>query len=301
MFSRTRSKRNKSRTRSKSRSITKTRSRQTPIFDIFQEGLIRGSEHLAFDPEKAYAYVEHPTEGWRVYLRSCGFVHVDGDPDKSHFLVVKKTGKPAYSYSWEPPKGQMEGKDLGRSKPITHYLLENVRREMEEEAAIKNITSIRHTGLIYQNQEKTYPPNWYFQYHIYEVTISEDELRRIAEHFKWIAEHPKGFARFKRDRREKDAIAFYNPKMKIYGSWAPGIIKMYLESSSQQHGGNKFAVGARIKMRYVPEIVGTIVEIKGPMYFIKWDATGKVGSLMEEQLLGINEANKNNSNVEFNF
>ena len=222
----------KSRTRSKNRK-TRTRAktpRPVPIFDVFQKGLIRGSEHLAFDPEKAYAYVEHPTEGWRVYLRSCAFVHLEGETDKSHFLVVKKTGKPAYSYSWEPPKGQMEGKDLGRSKPITHYLLENVRREMEEEAAIHNITSIRHTGLIYQNQEKTYPPNWYFQYHVYEVTISEKELEKVMEHFQWIADHPEEFARLKRDQREKDAVAWYNPpSMKVYGSWSPGIIKMYLE------------------------------------------------------------------------
>ena len=45
----------------------------TPIFDVFQKGLIRGSERLAYDPAKSYAYVEHPTEGWRVYLRSCVF------------------------------------------------------------------------------------------------------------------------------------------------------------------------------------------------------------------------------------
>ena len=44
-----------------------------PLFNVFQKGLIRGSERLAFDPEKTYAYVEHPTEGWRVYLRSCMF------------------------------------------------------------------------------------------------------------------------------------------------------------------------------------------------------------------------------------
>ncbi len=199
------------------------------IYNVFQPGLVRGAARLAHDPAKRYAYVEHPTEGWRVYLRSAAFIHEEGDRRRNRFIVVKKTGADPRARTWEPPKGQMEGKDLGRSKPITHYLLENVRREMEEEAAIKNITSIRHTGLIYQNQEKTYPSNWYFQYHIYEVTINEDELGRVIEHFKWIAEHPKGFARFKRDRKEKDAIAFYNPKMKIYGSWAPGIIKMYLE------------------------------------------------------------------------
>ena len=38
----------------------------TPIFDVFQKGLVRGSERLPYDPTKAYAYVEHPTEGWHA-------------------------------------------------------------------------------------------------------------------------------------------------------------------------------------------------------------------------------------------
>ena len=37
------------------------------IHDIFQSGLKRGSERLPYAPQKRYFYVEHPTEGWRVY------------------------------------------------------------------------------------------------------------------------------------------------------------------------------------------------------------------------------------------
>lgn len=204
------------------------------IYNIFQPGLIRGSERLPFDPEKAYAFVEHPTEGWRVFLRSCAFVHVAGDTRKDHFLVVKKTGASPLAKSWEPPKGQMEGKDLGSKGLIMGYLRENVRREMAEEAAIHNTKSIKYTGLVYQGRERDYPANWFFQYHIFEVTISWSELERIEDHFQWIAEHPAAFARFKRDRREKDAIAFYDEgKTKIYGSWSPGIVSLYLGPTSR--------------------------------------------------------------------
>lgn len=202
------------------------------IYNIFQPGLIRGSEKLPFDPEKAYAFVEHPSEGWRVYLRSCAFVFVGKTmpQNKSHFIVVKKTDAPTNGKSWEPPKGQMEGKDLGPKGPIMSYLRENVRREMEEEAAIHNTKSIKYTGLVYQGKEKDYPPNWVFQYHIFEVLISTNELREMVEHFQWIKEHSVAFAKFKRDKREKDAIEFYNPeKTKLYGSWSPGIVAMYLE------------------------------------------------------------------------
>ena len=60
-----------------------------PIFDVFQKGLVRGSERLPYDPSKSYAYIEHPTEGWRVYLRSCVFLHpIYEDFDLKHFLAL---------------------------------------------------------------------------------------------------------------------------------------------------------------------------------------------------------------------
>ena len=63
------------------------------IFDVFQKGLIRGSEKLPYDPSKSYAYVEHPLEGWRVYLRSCIFLHPTYEPfHLKRFLVVKRRG-----------------------------------------------------------------------------------------------------------------------------------------------------------------------------------------------------------------
>ena len=112
------------------------------------------------------------------------------------------------------------------------YLEENVRREMEEESAIHSVHNLRFTGLVFQDTEKTYPPNWAFQYVIFQAFVDQKEIDSAWDHFEWIKEHPKGFARFKRDRREKDAITWYNPRTtKLYGSWAPGIVKMYLEAN----------------------------------------------------------------------
>jgi len=198
--------------------------------NIFQEGLIRGSMHLPFDPVKAYAFVEHPTEGWRVFLRSAIFLHDATKPfSAKHFIVVKKTGASPDGPTWEPPKGQMEGKDLGKRGPIMKYLEENVRREMEEESAIQKVHNLRFTGIVFQGTEDDYPSNWFFQYVIFQAFIDQKEIDAAWDHFEWIKEHPKGFARFKRDRREKDAIAWYNPRTtKLYGRWAPGIVKMYL-------------------------------------------------------------------------
>ena len=62
-----------------------------PILDVFQPGLRRGGEYLPHDPKKKYFYVEHPKEGWRVYLRSAAFLHPIVSPqfNKQNFLVVK--------------------------------------------------------------------------------------------------------------------------------------------------------------------------------------------------------------------
>ena len=201
-----------------------------PLFDVFQSGLKRGSERLPFDPAKSYAYVEHPTEGWRVYLRSCVFLHAEHDPRKQHFLVVKRTGARWSTPTWEPPKGQMEGKDgITGNKSILELLTENVLRETEEESHVENIKHLRHTGLAFQSQEKDFPANWYFQYHIFQGIVDDVEINRSFETFKWIKEHPAAFKRWRRDRREKDAVSWFDPaKTPLNPRWCPDIVALYL-------------------------------------------------------------------------
>jgi len=178
-----------------------------PIFNVFDRELIRGKEKFPdFMRYRKFAYVEHPVEGWRVFLRSCAIIRVEGMAAKDKFIVVKSTNRA----TWEPPKGLLEDKDLGPRENILTSLLRNVRREIEEEAAVYHTKSIKYTGLVLQGQETSYPPNWYFQYHIFEVVISQSEWMKIQEHFNWIAEHPASFARLKRDYREKNAVAIYD-------------------------------------------------------------------------------------------
>ena len=199
------------------------------ILDVFQKGLIRGSAQLPHDPSKRYAYVEHPTEDWRVYLRSCVFLHPLSEPfHPMRFLVVKRTGAYYKSASWEPPKGQMEGKDL-KNVSMLELLKENARRETEEEAHINQITNLKHTGLVFQSQERDYPPNHFFQYHIFQGGLTPEQINQSVATFEWIKAHPKGFARWKRDRREKDAVAWFDPKRtRLNRRWCPDIVALYL-------------------------------------------------------------------------
>lgn len=207
--------------------------RGPPIFDVFQPGLRRGSENLPHDPTKSYAYVEHPIEGWRVYLRSCVFLYQMGEANPMNFLVVKRTGARPTSPTWEPPKGQMEGKDIRAHprSPIMDLLAENVRRESFEEAHITQITNLIHTGLAFQSQEVGAPPNHFFQYHIFHGLLTPAQIKQSFDTFAWIKEHPKAFARFKRDRKEKDAVAWYSPRhTRLNPRWCPGILALYLSS-----------------------------------------------------------------------
>ena len=203
-------------------------------FDVFQPGLIRGEEHLPYDPEKGYFYVEHPSEGWRVYLRAACFVHEEGVPfDAKRFLVVKRTGAHPNSKAWEPPKGQMEGKDALKHPrtAIIELIKQNVRREVEEEAHINVLHNLEHTGMIYQAIEPDFKPNTYFQYHIFHATAPAKAIQRGLNWFAWLKEHPKYFARMKRDKKEKDDLRWFDVRQTMMmGRWSPSIAAMYIQA-----------------------------------------------------------------------
>jgi len=209
------------------------------IINVFQNGLVRGSEVSAwakkqgYGPNKKYFYVEHPEEGWRVFMRACCFIHINGDRNPSKFVVVKNTDESPNNKTWEPPKGQTEGKDGLRdpSMPLLEVLQENLRREVEEEAKIHNLQRMKHTGLVLQSAETQYDKNTYFQYHIFQAFIDEDEYTNAEEKFIWYKEHPKAWNKLRKDNREKDAIGWFDPvKTKLYGRWSPTIVALYLNS-----------------------------------------------------------------------
>lgn len=203
------------------------------LLDIHQPGLLRGAERLAYAPHKRYFYVQHPTEGWKVFLRACCFIHEAGNPDPKRFLVVKRYGAKEDTKSWEPPKGQMEGKD-GLAHPdwsILDLLTENVHREVEEESKIKKFEQIRYTGLVLQSVEKDYPPNTYFQYHVFQAIVSPLEIQNALAEFEWLNAHPKYFERLRKDKREKDALAWFDPRRtKLMGKWSPSLVVLYLQN-----------------------------------------------------------------------
>jgi len=209
-----------------------TKDSTTGLFNVFEPGLLRGAARLAFAPHKKYFYVEHPSEGWRVYLRACTFIHDASKPfNPSDFLVVKRKDATPTSKAWEPPKGQMEGKDAKPANaPLIELMAENVRREVEEESKIRELHHLRYTGLVVQSKEPDYPPNHYFQYHIFQAVVTPEEIEKAQEEFKWLNAHPKYFARMRSDVREKDALTWFDPvKTRLMGKWSPTIVALYIQ------------------------------------------------------------------------
>ena len=215
------------------------------IINVFQSGLERGSEVSAwakkngYGPNKKYFYVQTPgyendhKSGFRVFMRACCFIHLKGSHEPYRFIVVKNTDESPNGKTWEPPKGQTEGKDglSDPSMPLLHVLAENLRREVEEEAKIEVIDKLQHTGLVLQSRESQYPNNTFFQYHIFKAFIDISEFEKAKEKFLWYKQHPKAFARLRKDSREKDAIDWFNPtQTKLYGKWSPSIVALYLNS-----------------------------------------------------------------------
>jgi hypothetical protein len=203
-----------------------------PILNVFEKNLKRGSERLAFDPQKRYAYVEHPLYKWRVYLRSAAFIYII-DPNKKHDLskfVIVKTAK---INSWEMPKGQMEGKDINLRDSILSLLYRNVKREIFEESGLKGIQNLKYTGKVFQGVEKNYPSNTFFQYHIFKGFITKEQFDKAKERFEWLKENPDKFNELTRDKKEKDSIDIHSNKTPFRKGWGRKIANLYLESAKE--------------------------------------------------------------------
>jgi hypothetical protein len=126
----------------------------------------------------------------------------------------------------------MEAKDASKH-PRTHIerlIKENVRREVYEEAHIGTLHNFTHTGLVFQAREPDYPPNTYFQYHVFQATTPTPVIQKALSWFAWLKDHPKYFARMKRDKKEKDAIRWFDPReTQLMGKWSPSIVALYLK------------------------------------------------------------------------
>jgi hypothetical protein len=125
----------------------------------------------------------------------------------------------------------MEGKDALKHPrtSVLDLLKQCVRREVEEEAHINKLNNMEHTGLVLQAIEPDFMPNTYFHYHIFRAQAPLKSIQRGLNWFTWLKAHPRFFARMKRDKKEKDALTWFDPAAtKLMGRWSPKLVPMYI-------------------------------------------------------------------------
>jgi ADP-ribose pyrophosphatase YjhB (NUDIX family) len=127
----------------------------------------------------------------------------------------------------------MEGKDLRPDATVMQLLEENVRREVAEESKITKLLNVRHTGLVFESVEPDFPPNTYFQYHVFQAFVEESDFEAAKVTFTEYATKPEEWAALTPDEREKDDIDWFKRgKTGLYGRWAPSIVQMYQRAHS---------------------------------------------------------------------
>jgi hypothetical protein len=115
---------------------------------------------------------------------------------------------------------------------LVHLLAKSALRETQEEGHldIQGFVDLKYTGLVFQSQEKDYPKNHFFQYHIFQGFMKSAAIEASFDKFDWFQEHPKAFARQSRDKKETDAVAWFSPKKTPLNSrWCPTIVFSYMK------------------------------------------------------------------------
>jgi hypothetical protein len=96
---------------------------------------------------------------------------------------------------------------------------------------VNKLNALEYTGMVYQNREKDYPPNWFFQYHIFRAVSPTKTIQSALDWFAWLKAHPRFFARMKRDKKEKDELRWFDLReTKMMGRWSPSITAMYIQA-----------------------------------------------------------------------
>lgn len=195
-------------------------------FDIFREDLIRGVSGTENRPEKRALYVEDKETGIRVYIRVVVFIH----NLPTSFLVVKTTWRKSDDFSWEPPKGGVEGKDIGESTDLLSILENAVRRETLEEAKISHLDNLHYSGYFFQGKEKEYDNKTFFQYHIFQATVRYDVLNNARKEFEYYRNNREAWDKLPKECKEKNSIGFFRSDTKIAGRWSPTLVDFYLKN-----------------------------------------------------------------------
>jgi 8-oxo-dGTP pyrophosphatase MutT (NUDIX family) len=203
-------------------------------------------DYTIFPSGKNYTFLHDGKR--RIFLRNILFLHKPDDAGT--IVIVREWGAKTNDGVWEPPKGQMEWKEIAaagirRGEEITPSQLvalmsDGVLREMEEEAKIRidEIHDLRLLPMSYTEEFRGVPhakrqnhdavDAFRYQFWAAELVDLGPAIRRMN---KIVANSGRGVSA---DCREKDAVEWWRPTrasdwVKIRPAFSSVMTKMYYD------------------------------------------------------------------------
>jgi hypothetical protein len=175
-----------------------------------------------FSSGKKYIYIKDENDN-RVFIRNICFLSKIGDP--YHIVTVREWGSATNIGVWEPPKGQMEWKELEsagikRGQQITRNLLLKqmkyaIKREIAEEAKIvpNSVHNLSPLELVYkQKWPESGIQNAHFLYQFWQGYITDKTLQEAQIDIQKLVGSPELTSLLPHDYIEKDAVKWWSPK-----------------------------------------------------------------------------------------
>lgn len=190
-----------------------------------------------FPSGKKYAFLKQGKNP--VFIRNVCFMTTKEDP--YHIVVVREWGSPSNYEVWEPPKGQMEWKELESAgyKPKQtikpNELLKQMKvalaREIIEESKITQFTDLRPLPIVYKQEwPESGVPNAYFMYQFWSAHITDAALVEAQQDMRQLVRSPDLKDVLLKDFTEKDAVVWWSPRSgwnRIRESFSKKMTRLY--------------------------------------------------------------------------
>lgn len=175
-----------------------------------------------FSSGKKYLYVREKSDGPRIFLRNILFIH---HPDSyKKIAVVHEYGEKGMA-TYEPPKGQMEWKEVSgyskdsliEPKQLVKFMKEAVLREIGEEAKFlpSELKKMKLLPFFYEEKFEGAPlKSDKFRYMFWSACATDASMIKAQKRIKQMIMNPHHIELLPSDVREKDHVCWFELKSK---------------------------------------------------------------------------------------
>lgn len=196
-----------------------------------------------FPSGKQYLFIRDGEK--RIFLRNILFIR---NPRTQAIVVVREWGAKSNRGAWEPPKGQMEWKEVADAgihpnqniseRSLKSHMRKGVLREIQEEAKIlpSELLDLHLTPMSYTEVFPKAGKDAYFRYAFWEATLSD--LEPAKKRMATLVGNPDWALILPADVCEKDAVAWWSPADPKTHHWIRGkfsgeMVRMYFTVNDQ--------------------------------------------------------------------